>query len=152
MRKAVESKQDVAIALLQYRNAPVTGCEYSPAQLLFNRSLRTKLPTLPATGRDPKHRDLQRRQNRQKVYHDRHTHTLPPLKPGNTVRFQNGHSWQGAKVISSHPSPRSFNICTDSGSQLQRNRRHLIKTHEDPPVCERHIDDEVPSAPPPPSL
>jgi len=27
MRKAVESKQDVAIALLQYRNAPVAGCD-----------------------------------------------------------------------------------------------------------------------------
>jgi len=92
MRKAFESKQDVAIALLQYRNAPVAGYEYSPAQLLFNRSLRTKLPTLPATDRDPKHRDLQRRQDRQKVYHDRHTRTLPPLKPGDTVRFQNGRS------------------------------------------------------------
>jgi len=75
MRKAVESKQDVAIALLQYRNTPVAGCEYTPAQFMFNRSLHTKLPTLSATDRDPKHSDLQRRQDRKKVYHDRHTHT-----------------------------------------------------------------------------
>jgi len=46
MRKAVESNQDVAVALLQYRNAPVAGREYCPAQLLFNRSLRTRLPTV----------------------------------------------------------------------------------------------------------
>jgi len=64
-------------------------------------------------------------------------------------------SWQAAKVISAHPSPRSYNINTESGSQLRCNRRHLIKTCEDPPVCdcERRIDDdEVPSAPPPLSL
>jgi len=66
MRKAVESNQDVAIALLQYRNALVAGCEYSPAQLLFNRSLRTRIPTLPITDPDPKRSDLQLRHERQK--------------------------------------------------------------------------------------
>ena len=43
MRKAVVSNQDVAVAaLLQYRNAPVAGREYCPAQLFFNRSLCTR--------------------------------------------------------------------------------------------------------------
>jgi len=138
-RKAVESNQDVAIALLQYRNAPIAGCEYSPAQLLFNRQLRTRIPTLPITDPDPKRSDLQLRQERQKFYHDRRSRPLPPLQPGDAVRVQNGQSWQAAKVIAAHPSLRSYNIETNMGTQLRRNQRDLIRTREDPPVCSVRI-------------
>ena len=149
MRKAVESNQDVAVALLQYRNAPVAGCEYSPAQLLFNRSLRTRLPTISTTVTpDLVRRDLQTRQKRQKFYHDQRTRPLSSLQPGDAVRVHNGQSWQAAKVIAAHPSPRSYNIETDSGIQLRRNRRDLIRTREDPPVCHRHIDDDPPTIAP----
>jgi len=44
LRKANEADTDPYLALLQYRNTSVTGCDYSPAQMLFSRSLRTKLP------------------------------------------------------------------------------------------------------------
>lgn len=150
MRKAVESNQDVAIALLQYRNASVAGCEYSPAQLLFNRSLRTRIPTLPITDQDPKRSDLQLRQERQKFYHDRRSRPLPPLQPGDAVRVQNGQSWQAAKVIAAHPSPRSYNIETNMGTKLRRNRRDLISTREDPPVCARPVDEDEPPVTSPP--
>ena len=159
MRKAVESNQDVSIALLQYRNASVAGCEYSPAQLLFNRSLRTRVPTMTATTTsDSVRRDLQLRQDRQKFYHDQRTRPLSSLQPGDAVRVHNGQSWQAAKVIGTHPTPRSYNVTTDTGTQLRRNRRDLIRTREDPPLCARHIDEDVsppsvqPAAAPPPPL
>jgi len=149
MRKAVESNQDVAVALLQYRNAPVAGCEYSPAQLLFNRSLRTRLPTVSTTTTpDLVRRDRQIRQKRQKFYHEQRTRPLSLLQPGDAVRVHNGQSWQAAKVVAAHPSPRSYNIETDNGIQLRRNRRDLIRTREDPPVCNRHIDDDPPTVAP----
>jgi len=86
MRKAVESKQDIALALLQYRNVPVTGCENSPAQLVFNRSLRTRIPTMSATtAPDSVRRSLELRQDRQKFYHDQHTRSLSPLQPGDAM-------------------------------------------------------------------
>jgi hypothetical protein len=44
LQKAADNNTDQCIALLQNRNAPVSGMTYSPAQLLFNRPLRTKLP------------------------------------------------------------------------------------------------------------
>jgi len=151
MRKAVESKQDVAIALLQYRNVPVAGSEYSPAQLLFNRSLHTRIPTLPmTTTSDSMRRNLRHRQDRQKFYHDQHTRPLSSLQPGDAVRVHNGQSWQAAKVTAAHPSPRSYNIETDHGTQLPSNRRDLIQTREDPPVCARYIDDDAPTVSPPP--
>ena len=83
LRKVDEAGTDPYVALLQYRNTPVAGCEYSPAQMLFSRSLRTKLPVaaehlIPevVAPRD----QLCERQFQQKKYYDRSTRTLPPLQ------------------------------------------------------------------------
>ena len=45
LRKADESKQDAFLALLEFRNTPISGMEDSPAELLMSRKLRTRLPT-----------------------------------------------------------------------------------------------------------
>jgi len=39
--------------------------------------------------------------------------------------------------------PRSFMIKTESGSELRRNRRHLIQTKEEPPDCSPPHEDDV---------
>ena len=38
MRKAAEEGRDVHLALLEYRNTPISGLEYSPAQSLMSIS------------------------------------------------------------------------------------------------------------------
>ena len=45
LRKADDEGNDPYIALLDYRNTPVTGMQESPAQLLMSRMLKSKLPT-----------------------------------------------------------------------------------------------------------
>ena len=45
MKKAEDSGKDPYIALLEYRNTPVSGIKHTPAQLAMNRMLRSKLPT-----------------------------------------------------------------------------------------------------------
>ena len=45
LRKADESKQDAFLALLEFRNSPISGMDESPAELLMSRKLRTRLPT-----------------------------------------------------------------------------------------------------------
>ncbi|XP_048000294.1 uncharacterized protein K02A2.6-like [Leguminivora glycinivorella] len=42
--KSQETKTDFYVALLNFRNTPISGEKYSPAQLLFGRRLNTKLP------------------------------------------------------------------------------------------------------------
>ncbi|XP_026689282.1 uncharacterized protein K02A2.6-like [Diaphorina citri] len=42
--KANYTNQDIQLYLLNYRNSPVAGLEYSPAQLLMSKNLRSKLP------------------------------------------------------------------------------------------------------------
>ena len=44
LKKAHEQNQDPYLALLEYRNTPVVGMKYSPAQTLMSRRLRTKIP------------------------------------------------------------------------------------------------------------
>lgn len=44
MRKALEESKDIHVALLEYRNTPVAGLKYSPAQLLVSRMLKDKVP------------------------------------------------------------------------------------------------------------
>ena len=44
LKKAHEDSTDPYIALLKIRNTPITGLNYSPAQVFLNRRLNTKLP------------------------------------------------------------------------------------------------------------
>ncbi|GFT07203.1 uncharacterized protein K02A2.6 [Nephila pilipes] len=44
MRKAKEDKRDYLVGLMEYRNTPISGLDLSPAQMMFNRRLKTKLP------------------------------------------------------------------------------------------------------------
>jgi len=122
--------------------------------MLFSRSLRTKLPVaaeqlIPAivTPRD----QLCDRQQKQKNYFDRDTKALPPFQADDVVRVQRDGKWQRGRVQRPHVARRSYVIETEDGSTLRRNRRHLVKTAEDAPLCAPYIDDQpetVSAAPP----
>jgi RNase H-like domain found in reverse transcriptase/Reverse transcriptase (RNA-dependent DNA polymerase)/Integrase zinc binding domain/Retroviral aspartyl protease len=140
-RKAHESHNDLHVALLNYRATPLTDMEQSPAELLFSRQLRTKLP-LPVGKLVPKadmdHRpQLVERQNKYKKSHDsnRHARDLPPLKPGDVVRVKHNGQLVKGEVVNKHEAPRSYIVKTTEGSTLRRNRRHLIVTGESRPDC-----------------
>ena len=91
LKKAMDSGCDPYVPLLQYRIAQLSHFNKSPAELLFNRPLKTKLPVMPnalsstESDRDTRLR-LQQRQQRQKFYYDRGTRDLSPLQSGDVVR------------------------------------------------------------------
>ena len=146
LRKADEENQDPYIALLRYRNTPVSGMDSSPAQLLQSRMLRDKLPI---THNHLKPRlvsgalqQLKARQASQKYYHDRRAKDLPALNKGDVVRIRRGRTWETAIVTeSSLPGlPRSYKVL-QNGRELRRNRYHLRpgvaqqqKPPEEPPL------------------
>lgn len=45
LKKCNEDKGDLSLYLLNYRNSPVAGLTYSPAQLMFSKNLRTRFPS-----------------------------------------------------------------------------------------------------------
>ncbi|XP_014676368.1 PREDICTED: uncharacterized protein K02A2.6-like, partial [Priapulus caudatus] len=91
LRKSAEEASDPYIALLEYRNAPIAGMNYSPAQLLMSRTLRSRLPAkstalMPRIAKDACEQ-LKMRQNEQARLYNKHAKPLPELQTGDTVRI-----------------------------------------------------------------
>ena len=134
LKKAHDEGKAEELALLEFRNTPITGLNESPAQLLMSRRLRLSLPMTdamlqPSISEEVK-RKLEQRQQRQKRFYDRGTKPLSSLQPNEVVRYQTGKMWKPAIVINKHPNPRSYNIQTPQGTVLRRNRRHALETDQ----------------------
>ena len=146
LKKAKADKTDPYLALLDYRNTPLDGLP-SPAQLLMGRRTKTRLPTVDKLLMPEKMEGMRDRlkanQDKNKHYYDKGSHTLPTLKPGDTVRVREGKQWRPAKVIRTTPEPRSYVVEAD-GHQYRRNRRELIRTHEEPPANTEEPIKEIP--------
>ena len=145
IRKAKESNSSVDLALLEYRNTPISGMNLSPAQLLMNRRLRSSLPMSesllkPATNDDAQEQ-LTSRQQKQQQYYNRGARSLPPLSKGMVVHYKKGGKWEPAVVVNKHGAPRSYNIRKAQGNILRRNQHHLKYTKELPPERNYYIED-----------
>ena len=132
--KSKQAAKDPYLALLEYRNAPLS-CGKSPAQLLMNRQLRSTLP-LSAKNLNPKVPDTQLiRENMQdskqksKFYYDRSSKMLKPLNIGEHVRIRDGKRWLPA-VVTQKVNDRSYIVQTMNNALYRRNRRHLLKSNE----------------------
>lgn len=120
LKKTAETNQDFWLGLLAYRTTPLEGT-VSPAEILQGRKLRTTLPDFQSGPgvNIPKHR--QTRDNRQQ---------LRPLSQGDVVRVKKQFWDTKAQVLQRRAEPRSYNIVTEDGKLLRRNRRHLMATKE----------------------
>ena len=129
LKKANDSGECVYEALLAYRQTPLTGLKFSPAEMLFNRSVRGPLPTI-SENLQPSIPEalvpLRVRQSRQKEVHDRRAKHLGPLSAGDAVlvRTNKEEEWTPGQVVACHHQPRSYVV--DNGTSLvRRNRVHL---------------------------
>jgi hypothetical protein len=130
MKKAVQAKEDVNLALLRWRTTPIDNIIQSPADLLFQRKIKDTLPgkcvnTIP--NREEVNNQLQNRQMEQKAQHDTKARSLPPLYTGQEVTHRDPSTgkWKPAVVRNSANEPRSYVIQTPGGQSLRRNREHL---------------------------
>lgn len=138
LKKAIESGNDFYLSLLDWRNTPTEGLESSPAQRIFGRRTRTSLPTTanllrPKTPNNVRGKII-RKKNKQKVYYNRGTKDLRPLKRGDIVRVHplptdKQGRWFKAKV-ERKADIRSYIVRTERGQEYRRNRNHLRVTKE----------------------
>lgn len=105
----------------------------------MSRHIKTLLPTtarlLQPQIQDDQHETMLSNQERQAKYYDRGARTLSDLKPGDTVRMY--HVLSRTKdqellrtVLKSKVGSRSYNVVTEDGQKLLRNRVHLRKPEE----------------------
>ena len=136
IRKAEMDGRDPYLALLEYRNSPVAGMPFSPAQMLMSRLLRSKIPSASKLL-SPKvvkpENQLRRNKESQVRYYNRGSKTLPSLQPGDVVRIRRGKYWKPAIVERSDCHPRSY-IVAHEGREFRRNRRDLLKSSEPAPA------------------
>ena len=84
-------QQELPKFLLNYRTTPHSTTKVPPAELLYNREIRGKLPALPCNAKVTKrHREAKDNQEKEKrkgkMYADKHRHTQPSkIKVGDTV-------------------------------------------------------------------
>ncbi len=92
LKKALKDEEDPYLALMNFRACPSPDGTPSPATMLMNRKLRTRLPRM---NQEKSHLDkaILEKQQKQKQYYDAKTKPLPPLAEGSTVRIHRGKSW-----------------------------------------------------------
>ena len=110
-KKADEDGRDPYLALLEYRNTPVSGLQYTPSQMLMSRLLRSKRPkkqTLLQPNVVIAHGELRCRRAATEDAYNKFASPLQQLNPGDVVRVQRRNVWEPAVVTGPHIQPRSY--------------------------------------------
>lgn len=139
IKNMLKKEQDPFLALLNYRATPLEQGK-SPAELLMNRKIRTRIPALPGKKTDVEFRarDTWIKNRMKRNFDQRHkTKTLPEFHPGQPVWIKTP-KYEEATTI-----PRSIDIQTKSGFITRRNRQHLRKRTEGPTQIPQGIPTET---------
>ena len=103
LKKSLRSGDDPYLALLSLRTTPLHDKASAPATILFNRKIRTTLPSMHQTNMSvltsPRGDEKEQR------------HMLPPLNVGDTVRLHDRKTW-------SQTTCTSYNYCASRTSCL----------------------------------
>ena len=116
--KAADRGEDPYLAMLAYRSSPL-DCGKSPSELLFGRKIRSRLPYRCETyiAKSPPH--------------DRGKQ-LMALHPDDTVRVKDPRRgrWPVRAKVVRLSGPRSYDVLSEDGRLMRRNRQHLMATRE----------------------
>ena len=149
-KNILKKNTDPCIGLLAYRTAPLQN-GLSPAEILMGRRLRTTVPTTReslAVKVDWNHLEQKENTYRDKYAKDYNKHyrvvALPSLDIGEKVYIRDMNRY--GEITERSNNPRSYNIKSDTGACIRRNRNALVACG--PPVPEAHPSPEPPPAPP----
>lgn len=131
MKKTIEEKGDIYLALLTYRNTPVYD-SYTPSQLLMSRMLRDNIPRTkknlqpkPVNKKFYQEKMVQSR-DRYKKHYDRHTKIRQDIRSDEVYYQEKPKSqWKKGRIIR-REGERSYTIENETGRTLRRNR-HFLK-------------------------
>lgn len=152
LKKALEEGKDMYLVLMEYRATPISGKLPSPAEILFNRKIKTQLPIqekLLCQNNTQNYRSvLKQNQIRQKKYFNNRTKALPQLKEGDRVTIKTeGNTWKPGRItgIDKH-RPRAYKVTFDDNNENEyiRNRKFIRKfANEETNIRESDLYDEM---------
>ena len=158
MYKCLEKDSNQYEALLELRNTPRQDTGLSPAQMMFGRQIRSRLPMINTkpVGQRQTQKAIKKRRNRQKTVkssYDKRAKELIPLHAGQPVFFQHvpGQQWKKG-VIRRRDDERSYTVEGDNGGVYERNRVHIRPTSiHSKPWADRALEPllDAPKDPPP---
>ena len=147
VKRLLKRSDDPYMALLTYRSTPLQWCNFSPAELLMGRRLRTTLPILKEQLIPPwpyldefQELNEQYKQRQKQDYDRRHcTHPLPPIPDNTEVWITSGSSPSSGRVTAHASAPRSYIVDTPQG-EMRRNRLHLNVVPNGDPLTNSRAD------------
>ena len=131
LKKSMDSKEDFQLALQAYQATPLWH-GVAPTQMLFNRRIKATLPIRPnllhSTIDDFQEKIIQHKAGQDRSYNVT-ARNLSSLKPGDNVVLYNFNNklWATPGHVVKETTPRSYNIQTDNGVSVRRNRQHIKK-------------------------
>ena len=149
-KNIINKASDPYIALMEYRASPLAGIGKSPAELLFNRNIRTKVPCSPETlvNTTPQNlikEKMQFNKSKQTFYYNRNAGPeLPEVQKGDQVLYKREADsvWKPA-VVKDKVDIRSYKVEDQDGGQYRRNRKFIHK----PPTLEPRRSQRTVKAP-----
>ncbi|XP_045761442.1 uncharacterized protein K02A2.6-like [Maniola jurtina] len=128
LKKALYEKRDPYLAILEFRNTPISNTIASPAENLFNRKLRGIIPMTKKAFNPKVDRNLRRnlvhRQEKDRFYYNRNKVNLRNLELGEHVFFKTGRVWKKG-IIKGKIYDRTYKILSQNGRMFVRNRIYI---------------------------
>ena len=133
LKKCEADGKDFWAALLAYRTTPLSNSNYSPAEILKGRNLRSRLTSHKKPNIVPTYERSNIEQPKyEEKYSNQHSRELKELNIGDTVRIWKDKKWKvKATVIHKFEDiPRSYIVEAENGRRYRRNRINLLRTTE----------------------
>ena len=139
IKQLLRKSADPYIAMLEFRNTPITGLKCSPAQVLISRRLRSKIPVLsnmlqPCVVKDVREQLIHLKDEQSKYYNiSAKGKPYSNLNVGDKVRIRDVQSKTWQPTIVKEPvvnAPRSYVVDTGQGL-VRRNRKHIMNANSE---------------------
>ncbi|KAL1447948.1 hypothetical protein WDU94_005561 [Cyamophila willieti] len=126
LKKCKQDGTDPYLAILNFRNTPKNNSP-SPANLLFSRTLRTRMPC-HVDNLKPNVKNISNSNNKLDVEDSKiSSRDLKPVVEGDNVYFKKDVTkpWVKGKVVQKCAQPRSFIVKDLDDNKYRRNRVHI---------------------------